>query len=112
MKPQGEAAGNAWPSALPANENCTGLAQLARLGPTLWLKIPIRALKLAHNVGHPCTIFVTERSGDDHEVREDVILRFVVVGLAEGDAVILTEVTKMTAMTARLLCKSLRNERQ
>jgi hypothetical protein len=29
------------------NENCTGLAQIARLGPTLWLKVPIyRALKL------------------------------------------------------------------
>jgi hypothetical protein len=34
---------------LPVNENCTGLAQIARLGPTLCLKIPIRALKLAHN---------------------------------------------------------------
>jgi hypothetical protein len=33
-------------------------AQTARLGPTLLLKIPIRALKLAHNLGQPCTIFV------------------------------------------------------
>ena len=40
------------------NENCTGLAQIARLGPTLWLKIPIRALKLAHNLGQPCAMFV------------------------------------------------------
>jgi hypothetical protein len=40
------------------NKNCTGLAQIASLGPTLWLKIPIRALKLAHNLGLSCTIFV------------------------------------------------------
>jgi hypothetical protein len=39
------------------NDNCTGLAQIARLGPTVWLKIPIRALKLAHNLGQR-TIFV------------------------------------------------------
>ena len=31
------------------NKNCTGLAQIARL---------IRALKLARNLGQPCTIFV------------------------------------------------------
>ena len=45
------------------NENRTGLAQIARLGPTLWLKIPIRALKLAHNLGQPCTIFVSSPFG-------------------------------------------------
>jgi hypothetical protein len=39
-----------------SNEKCTGLAKIARLGPTLWLKIPIRALKLAHNLGQ-CAIF-------------------------------------------------------
>jgi hypothetical protein len=38
------------------NENCTGLAQIARLGPTLLLKFPIRALKLAHNLGQPFRI--------------------------------------------------------
>ena len=27
-----------------ANENCTGLAQIARLGPTVWLEISIRPL--------------------------------------------------------------------
>jgi hypothetical protein len=43
------------------NENCTWLAQIARLGPTLWLKIPIKALKLAHNLGQPCTIFVFKK---------------------------------------------------
>ena len=39
-------------------KNCTGSARIARLCPTLWLKIPVRALKLAHNLGQPCTILV------------------------------------------------------
>jgi hypothetical protein len=42
----------------PRRYNHTGLAQITGLGPTLCLKIPIRALKLAHNLGQPCTIFV------------------------------------------------------
>ena len=44
------------------NQSCTGLARIARLGPTLWLKIPIRALKLAQNLGQPCAIFVYGRA--------------------------------------------------
>ena len=40
------------------NENCTGLAQMVRLGPTFLLKIPIRALKLGQNLGQPYTVFV------------------------------------------------------
>jgi hypothetical protein len=39
------------------NENCTWLAQIANW-PKFRLKIPIRALKLAQNLGQPCTIFV------------------------------------------------------
>jgi hypothetical protein len=50
-----------------SNENCTGLAQIAGLGPTLWLEIPVRALKLAHNLGQPCTIFVAAR-GPCHRI--------------------------------------------
>jgi hypothetical protein len=42
-----------------ANENCTGLAQIARLGPTVCPKIPIKALKLAYNLGQPSKFFVT-----------------------------------------------------
>ena len=42
------------------NENRTGLAQTARLGPTLRLKTPVKALKLAHNVGQPCAMFVLQ----------------------------------------------------
>ena len=38
--------------------NCTGSARIARLGPTVWLKIPIGALTLAHNLGQPCATFV------------------------------------------------------
>ena len=34
------------------DESCTGSAQIARLGPTLVPKVPTRALKLAHNLGH------------------------------------------------------------
>jgi hypothetical protein len=50
-----------------SNENCTGLAQIVGLGPTLWLEIPVRALKLAHNLGQPCTIFVAAR-GPCHRI--------------------------------------------
>jgi hypothetical protein len=41
------------------NEHCAWLAQNAKLGPTVWLKIPIRALQSAHNLGQLLTIFVS-----------------------------------------------------
>jgi hypothetical protein len=34
-----------------------------RLGPTLWLKIPTRARKLAQKLGQPCAIFLFSRRG-------------------------------------------------
>jgi hypothetical protein len=40
------------------DENCTGLAQIAILGPNTFTEKSIRALKLAHDFGQPCTIFV------------------------------------------------------
>ena len=43
------------------NKTRTALAQIARLGPIISLKVPIRALKLAHNLGRPRTIFVVAR---------------------------------------------------
>ena len=42
-------------SPTPRNENCTWLAQLLRVGPTLQLKISIRALQLPNKLGQPCT---------------------------------------------------------
>jgi hypothetical protein len=32
--------------------------QIARPGPTLWIKIPIRELRFAQNLGQPCIVFV------------------------------------------------------
>jgi hypothetical protein len=58
------------PGQLGLNKNCTGLAQIARLGPTLCMETCIIALKLARNLGQPCTIFVLGRIssqlGADH----------------------------------------------
>ena len=34
------------------------MAQIARLGPYCWLRIPIRGLNRAHDLGQPCTISV------------------------------------------------------
>jgi hypothetical protein len=41
-----------------AKVSFTGLARIARLSADFWMKIPIRALNLAHDLGQPCTFFV------------------------------------------------------
>jgi hypothetical protein len=38
----------------------SGPAQLARLGPTLWLRIAVRSRNLAHDLGQPCAIFISQ----------------------------------------------------
>ena len=45
-------------AAKSAKVSFTGLARIKRLDPAFWLRIPIINLNLAHDLGHPCAIYV------------------------------------------------------